>query len=180
MCQPRLTLRTLSGHFAASCKVCADRRHRETGGNHSGAPMLSRLPEPRDADLGRRTQSRLERATRFLGARQVAELVRQLGLSTCIAGIAARIEHDFRRWKAFDTSPRVACHSAAGVVELMPVADAARYAFKYVNGHPGNTRHGLPTVMAFGVLADVHTGLPLLLSDLTLATAIRTAAMSAL
>jgi len=62
----------------------------------------------------------------------------------------------------------------------MPISDASRYAFKYVNGHPKNTRHGLPTVMAFGALASVDTGAPLLLSEMTLTTAIRTAATSAL
>ena len=61
----------------------------------------------------------------------------------------------------------------------MPIADEVTYSFKYVNGHPGNTRLGLSTVMAFGVLADVATGMPLLLSELTLTTALRTAAMSA-
>ncbi|MEY5097549.1 MAG: hypothetical protein RJA36_268, partial [Pseudomonadota bacterium] len=40
------------------------------------------------------------------------------------------------------------------------------------------TRRGLYTVMAFGVLADVETGWPVLLSELTLATALRTAATS--
>jgi ornithine cyclodeaminase len=35
-------------------------------------------------------------------------------------------------------------------------------------------------VTAFGVLADVHTGYPVLLSELTVTTALRTAAMSAL
>lgn len=62
----------------------------------------------------------------------------------------------------------------------MPVADAGLYAFKYVNGHPKNTRLGLPTVMAFGALSDVASGAPLLLSEMTLTTAIRTAATSAL
>ncbi|RZL30771.1 MAG: ornithine cyclodeaminase, partial [Rubrivivax sp.] len=52
------------------------------------------------------------------------------------------------------------------------------YSFKYVNGHPKNHCVGLPTVMAFGVLADVATGLPVLLSELTLTTALRTAATS--
>ena len=32
---------------------------------------------------------------------------------------------------------------AIGVIELMPVSDAQRYAFKYVNGHPSNTARGL-------------------------------------
>ena len=53
-----------------------------------------------------------------------------------------------------------------------------RYAFKYVNGHPSNTQRGLYTVMAFGVLAEVDTGYPVLLSELTLATALRTCATS--
>ena len=118
--------------------------------------------------------------TRFLGADDVVALVRRKGLPACIAAIAARIDADFRRWNEFDKSARVANHSADGVIELMPIADAARYAFKYVNGHPKNTRAGLPTVMAFGVLADVATGAPRLVAELTLATAMRTAAMSAL
>jgi ornithine cyclodeaminase len=66
------------------------------------------------------------------------------------------------------------------VIELMPIADGARYTFKYVNGHPKNTSQGLPTVMAFGILADVSTGMPMLVSELTLATALRTAATSVL
>ncbi len=118
--------------------------------------------------------------TLYLSAPAMAQLVRQLGLPHCIAEVARRIERDFRRWPDFDLSARVAAHSADGVIELMPVADASTYAFKYVNGHPGNTRFGLPTVMAFGVLADVTTGTPRLLSEMTLLTAIRTAAMSAL
>ena len=94
--------------------------------------------------------------------------------------MAGRIERDFMRWNHFDKSARVACHSEAGVIELMPIADANEFAFKYVNGHPRNTLAGLPTVMAFGVLADVETGAPRLLSELTILTAIRTAATSAL
>ena len=117
--------------------------------------------------------------TLYLSAPEMIRLIRRKGLSACIAGVADRIEQHFLRWNEFDKSARSACHSEVGVIELMPIADAARYAFKYVNGHPDNHRHGLPTVMAFGVLADVATGAPRLLSELTLTTAIRTAAMSA-
>lgn len=60
----------------------------------------------------------------------------------------------------------------------MPVSDAKDYAFKYVNGHPSNTQRGLYTVIAFGVLAEVQTGYPILLSELTIATALRTCATS--
>jgi ornithine cyclodeaminase len=119
-------------------------------------------------------------STLFLGVEEVAAIVRSKGLAGCIAGVARHIEADFRRWHAFDKSARVACHSPLGVIELMPIACERRYSFKYVNGHPSNPGRGLPTVMAFGVLADVATGAPLLLSELTITTAIRTAAMSAL
>jgi ornithine cyclodeaminase len=118
--------------------------------------------------------------TLFLSTRHLIELVRRKGLAACLTGVADRIEAGFGRWHDFDKSARVACHSQVGVIELMPIADASQFAFKYVNGHPANPARGLPTVMAFGVLADVETGTPRLLSELTLTTAIRTAAMSAL
>lgn len=117
--------------------------------------------------------------TRYLSAGHVAEIVRRKGLAECIAGVASYLRQDFLRWNDFDKCARVASHSEVGVIELMPVSDARSYAFKYVNGHPSNHRFKLPTVMAFGVLADVETGVPELLSELTLTTAIRTAAMSA-
>jgi ornithine cyclodeaminase len=62
----------------------------------------------------------------------------------------------------------------------MPTSDGRLYSFKYVNGHPRNTAAGLLTVTAFGVLSDVATGYPMLLSEMTFVTALRTAAMSAL
>ncbi len=118
------------------------------------------------------------RTTQFLSARDAAQLVRQIGLPTMLQGMMDCITQDFLRWQAFDKSARLAAHSKEGVIELMPIADDHRFTFKYVNGHPKNTQHGLPTVMAFGVLADVATGMPLLVSELTLTTAIRTAASS--
>jgi len=118
--------------------------------------------------------------TLYLGAPEVARIVARKGLAPLLGEVEDRLRQDYLRWHEFDKTARVAHHSADGVIELMPVSDAALYAFKYVNGHPKNTRQGLPTVMAFGVLADVATGAPRLLSELTLATAIRTAAMSAL
>jgi ornithine cyclodeaminase len=118
--------------------------------------------------------------TLLLTPRDVALIVQAQGMAGALRRLAHEIEADFRRWSAFDKSPRSASHSRGGVIELMPIADAALYSFKYVNGHPANTHLGLPTVMAFGVLAEVATGAPLLLSELTLTTALRTAATSAL
>ncbi len=114
----------------------------------------------------------------FLSAHDVATIIRKTGPAAALRGMADYIQEDFLRWHDFDKCARVASHSKDGVIELMPVSDAKTYAFKYVNGHPRNNRFGLPTVMAFGVLADVDTGIPELLSELTLTTALRTAAMS--
>lgn len=117
--------------------------------------------------------------TTYLSVPTVIEIIRRKGLENCLSGIAANIRSDFLRWNSFDKSARVASHSDSGVIELMPISDGTNYSFKYVNGHPKNTALGLPTVMAFGVLANVATGLPTLLSELTLTTALRTAATSA-
>lgn len=115
----------------------------------------------------------------FLSPQDVVTLVGHQGIAATLQGMAAYIRQDFLRWKSFEKAPRVASHSQEGVIELMPIADGNRYAFKYVNGHPKNTAQGLPTVMAFGVLAEVATGAPLLLGEMTLTTALRTAATSA-
>ena len=116
----------------------------------------------------------------FIGIERVRELVGRLGAARFIEELAGEIETDYLRWREFDKSPRHATHSSVGVIELMPASDGQLYAFKYVNGHPKNTSVGLLTVTAFGVLSDVVTGYPLLLSELTLTTALRTAATSAL
>ncbi len=118
--------------------------------------------------------------TRLLTPRDVARIVHHHSLATTLGQLAQAIAQDYSRWAAFDKSARVAHHSTDGVIELMPISDGQLYSFKYVNGHPKNHQVGLPTVMAFGVLADVATGTPDLLSELTLSTALRTAATSAL
>ncbi len=114
----------------------------------------------------------------YLGVPDAVELILAKGVKPCIAAIVDKLREDFMRWGEFDKSARVAHHSRDGVIELMPIADDRLYSFKYVNGHPSNTKLGLSTVMAFGVLSHVDTGTPLLLSELTLTTAMRTAATS--
>lgn len=116
----------------------------------------------------------------FVSVDRMMRLVLGIGIERFLSGLAAYIEDDFRRWEQFDKTPRVAVHSTDGVIELMPTSDGSKYGFKYVNGHPGNTSKGRQTVTAFGVLADVANGYPLLLSEMTILTALRTAAMSAL
>ena len=116
----------------------------------------------------------------FVSVDKMMKLVLHLGVEQMMQDIAAEIEADFLRWPAFDKTPRVASHSDVGVIELMPTSDGQTYGFKYVNGHPANMKRGLQTVTAFGLLADVATGYPVLLSEMTILTALRTAATSAL
>ena len=115
----------------------------------------------------------------FISVENMMDLVVATGVETFLMELASYIEEDFRRWESFDKIPRVASHSRDGVIELMPTSDGDLYGFKYVNGHPKNTKSGRQTVTAFGVLSDVASGYPLLLSEMTILTALRTAATSA-
>ena len=116
----------------------------------------------------------------FVSVDQMMQLINHTGLIQMMIGLSEYIETDFKKWELFDKTPRVASHSTEGVIELMPTSDGEMYGFKYVNGHPKNTKDGLQTVTAFGLLADVTTGYPVLLSEMTLLTALRTAATSAM
>ena len=118
--------------------------------------------------------------TRYLSPADVATIVQRQGLAQTLGGMLDAIHADYLRWQEFDKNARVGNHSPVGVIELMPIADASTYTFKCVNGHPGNTRFGLPTVMAFGAMSRVDNGVPEFFSELTLTTALRTATMSAL
>ncbi len=116
----------------------------------------------------------------FISVANMMALVHHIGLPRMLREMAEAIEADFIRWEQFDKTARIPAHSAEGVIELMPTTDGEVYGFKYVNGHPANMKAGRQTVTAFGLLADMHTGYPVLLSEMTILTAIRTAAMSAM
>ena len=116
----------------------------------------------------------------FVSVDDMMKIVNQIGPAKAMAEIAVYIEDDFKRWEQFDKTPRVAAHSDEGVIELMPTSDGETYGFKYVNGHPANMARGFQTVTAFGVLARVDNGYPVLLSEMTILTALRTAATSAM
>ncbi|OLP46269.1 ornithine cyclodeaminase [Rhizobium oryziradicis] len=116
----------------------------------------------------------------FVSVENMMRLVHHIGIEPMLEQLTDAIEADFRRWPSFDKVPRVPSHSLEGVIELMPTSDGEIYGFKYVNGHPQNTAQGLQTVTAFGLLAQVSNGYPVLLSEMTMLTALRTAATSAL
>jgi ornithine cyclodeaminase len=83
-------------------------------------------------------------------------------------------------WNTYSKQERIATYTKYGPLELMPISDENYYAFKYVNCHKDNPSSNLLSVVGMGMLASVSTGYPLLLSEMTLLTAIRTAVTSAL
>lgn len=118
--------------------------------------------------------------TTFVDVKNMSRWIFDTGVESIISGMMDYLDHDFRDWNAFEKIPRVASHSPIGVIELMPTSNSVEYSFKYVNGHPSNPARGFQTVTAFGVLADVDNGYPTFLAEMTLLTALRTAACSAL
>lgn len=118
--------------------------------------------------------------TRFVDVANMARWIQRDGVEAICAAMIGYLEADYRRWQQFDKTPRIANHTPFGVIELMPTSDSELYSFKYVNGHPSNPARGFQTVTAFGVLADVDNGYPVFLAEMTLLTALRTAATSAM
>ena len=118
--------------------------------------------------------------TRYIDVQAMSALVQRVGLRSMIRQLVEDLRTDFLNWNDFEKSPRTANHCALGVLELMPISNSELFSFKYVNGHPKNPQQGLSTVMAFGALAKMSTGYPMLVSEMTILTAIRTAATSVL
>lgn len=108
----------------------------------------------------------------------MAQWIQREGVGSIIERMVGYIEEDFRKWERFDKIPRVATHTPVGVIELMPTSDFETYSFKYVNGHPSNPARGYQTVTAYGMLSDVDNGYPTFFAEMTLLTALRTAANS--
>jgi ornithine cyclodeaminase len=111
---------------------------------------------------------------------EVIQLIHNYSLTQLMGDLMICLADDYRRWDDFALSSRHASYVPGGVIELMPIYDSKRYACKLVNCHPGNPQKKLLSVMGLGFLVDVATGKPLLLSEMTLLTAVRTACMGAL
>lgn len=110
----------------------------------------------------------------------IQSMIHAIGLNTFFLDLIQQLETDFKHWNDFKKSPRHAIHYSHGVIELMPCSDDELYSFKFVNGHPQNTKENKLSVTAIGLLAEVKDGYPIMISEMTLLTAIRTAAVAAL
>ncbi len=118
--------------------------------------------------------------TRIIAIDDIMRPIHRATLKQFMLQLVEQLRKDFARWDEFDKSPRHATYYPHGVIELMPISDHQYYAYKYVNGHPNNPKQHKQTVVATGQLSSVETGYPILISEMTLLTAFRTAATSAL
>jgi len=117
---------------------------------------------------------------RLLDIPSIQTIIGTIGLTEFYQRLINQLELDFSNWHDFYKSPRHAIHYDHGVIELMPCSDDEFYSFKYVNGHPGNTKNGNLSVVAMGMLGSVNSGYPLMICEMTILTAIRTAAVAAM
>ncbi|QIV94384.1 ornithine cyclodeaminase [Allofrancisella frigidaquae] len=117
---------------------------------------------------------------RILSVQDMSSIVTKHGFDNFVNDLVKYLKEDFLRWNEFDKSPRYAAHVPGGVIELMPTANKKLFTYKYVNGHPKNPESGKQTVIATGQLSEVKHGYPLLISEMTLLTALRTAAATIL
>jgi ornithine cyclodeaminase len=117
---------------------------------------------------------------KLIRIQDIKALFSLMDMHTFFQQLVERMQVDFAHWEDFQKSARYAAYADEGVLELMPVCGKEWFAFKYVNGHPDNPKHALLNIMALGMLAETKSGKPVLLSEMTLLTALRTAATSAL
>lgn len=118
--------------------------------------------------------------TTLISPQDIAKIIHAQGIKATFEGMSDYLLADYLRWHEFDKTARVASYLDNGVLELMPIASKEQYSFKYVNCHPDNPKMGLSTVLAFGALMRNDSGQPEVISEFTITTALRTAAMSAL
>ncbi|MFA5049846.1 MAG: ornithine cyclodeaminase [Candidatus Micrarchaeia archaeon] len=124
----------------------------------------------------------VEKKTLLLEEQDLVGLVTSVGLDFFIEELIKRIETGFLEFaKGNITVPaRHEFFFKKGTVESMPCADDRFFAVKLINTHPLNSRNfNLPTIIGCGALIDGQNGFPVLLTESTLLTALRTAAASA-
>lgn len=118
---------------------------------------------------------------KIITVESVTELIKRHGFDEFLRDLMESLKRDFVRWDKFTKMPRPAMHVPGGVLELMPICDnELYYSYKYVNCHPKNPNTGKMTVVATGQLSRIDTGYPVMFSEMTILTALRTAATAAL
>lgn len=120
--------------------------------------------------------------TLLLEELDVVGLVTTIGLDLFLKELILRMEKGFSDYAAgkIKVPARHEFFFEKGTMESMPCMDDDFFAVKIINTHPENPlKYKLPTIIACGALVDGGTGFPVLLTESTLFTALRTAIASA-
>ena len=118
---------------------------------------------------------------KIITCESLVKLIKRHEFDNYMRDLIKSLKKDFGRWRTFTQMPRPGMHVPDGVLELMPICDNEKYyTFKYVNCHPKNPLIRQQTVVATGQLSRIDTGYPLMFSEMTILTALRTAATTAI
>src|SRR5438128_11497229 len=113
---------SIQSHHAPVCKIdiSANMRGRYPSSSN-GCERHPAMPSPLPSEKA---------FVPFVSVANMMRLVHHIGIEAALSELTEIIEADFRRWQSFDKTPRVATHSGAGVIELMPTSDGEIYSFK--------------------------------------------------
>lgn len=110
----------------------------------------------------------------------VQKLIAEISIPRFYQTLMQYMEEDFRCWNDFHKRKRISQHHELGILELMPIFNSTFYANKFVCTYPQNYKSNEYTVMGQGLWVDAIHGKPLMLTEMTLLTALRTGAISGL
>jgi ornithine cyclodeaminase len=108
----------------------------------------------------------------------ITKLIDKISLKTFYQALVDYMKEDFLAWDSFHKTPRVSFKHQNGILELMPVYNQNFFANKYVCTHKDNHLRSRYVVMGQGLWVDAKTGTPLMIAEMTILTALRTAAIS--
>jgi ornithine cyclodeaminase len=108
----------------------------------------------------------------------ISKLIEKVSLKTFYQLLVQYMREDFLAWDSFHKTPRVSFKHPNGILELMPVYNQDFFANKYVCTHKDNHLRQRYVVMGQGLWVDAKTGTPLMIAEMTILTALRTAAVS--
>lgn len=119
---------------------------------------------------------------KIISVESLTKIIKRHGFDEFLHDLMEALRRDFSRWENFTKVPRPAMHVPGGVLELMPICDnELYYSYKYVSGaYPANPAQGKLAITATGQLSRIDDGYPILISEMTFLTALRTAATSAI
>jgi alanine dehydrogenase len=131
-----------------------------------------------------RASNMASKGTLLLEEKDIVSLIKEkIGLKNFLLQLMESLEIGFKRFtdKRIKVPARQELFFPFGSIATMVAADDESFACKLVNTHFQNsTNFDMPTVMATGVLLDVQTGYPIMLTESTILTALRTGATSAI